>query len=83
MISNVQQKRIVRKPGLTRVTSPFQLAPASGHLGPRVDRQPPRFLEDSPPPCNLRTTDQTAPPYSKETSLPGTEPRPGSLTTGS
>ena len=44
-------------------------------------RTPPSSLEDSP--RDLRTTDQTAPRSSKETPLPGTVTRPGSLTTGS
>jgi hypothetical protein len=42
---------------------------------------PLRSLEDSP--CDLRTNDQTVPHSSKETTLPGTVTRPGSLTTGS
>jgi hypothetical protein len=41
----------------------------------------PRSLEDSP--WDLRTTDQTAPNFSKETPLLGTLTHPGSLTTGS
>jgi hypothetical protein len=66
-----------QKTGLTRGTSPFQSAPAPGHLVHGVTSR--RSLEDSP--CNLRTTDQTAPCSSKETPLPGTVT--GSLKTGS